>query len=44
MATGREEAAPTFETWKLRLERAEPEQLRFEIERFMECCQRWALR
>ena len=34
MATTREEAAPTFETWKLRLEQAGPDQLPAEIERF----------
>src|ERR1700693_741373 len=27
MATTREEAAPTFETWKLRLEQAEPDRM-----------------
>ena len=36
MATAREEAAPTFETWKLRLEQAAPEQLREETDRFMQ--------
>jgi enterochelin esterase-like enzyme len=34
MATAREEAAPTFETWKLRLEQAGPDQLPAEIEHF----------
>ena len=36
MATTREEAAPTFETWKLRLEGAEPEELQAEVERFIQ--------
>ena len=36
MANAREEAAPTFETWKLRLEQAAPEQLREETDRFMQ--------
>src|ERR1700684_3330175 len=36
MATTREEAAPTFETWKLRLEQAEPDRVPAEVERFMQ--------
>lgn len=36
MASVREEAAPTFETWKLRLEQAEPEVVQAEVERFMQ--------
>ena len=36
MATAREEAAPTFESWKLRLERAAPDQLQAELEQFLQ--------
>jgi enterochelin esterase-like enzyme len=36
MATAREEAAPRFETWKRRLEEAEPEQVGAEGDRFMQ--------
>ncbi len=32
----RESATPTFESWKLRIERARPEQLNAEIERFIQ--------
>jgi len=35
MATAREEAAPTFEAWKLRLEQTAPDQLQAEVERFL---------
>jgi hypothetical protein len=35
MATAREEAAPTFETWKVRLEEAEPDQMHAEVEGFL---------
>jgi 1,4-alpha-glucan branching enzyme len=36
MTTTREEAAPTFETWKLRLEQAQPDRVPAEVERFMQ--------
>jgi enterochelin esterase-like enzyme len=36
MSTTREEAAPTFPTWKRRLERAESAQLEHEVARFLE--------
>jgi enterochelin esterase-like enzyme len=36
MATTREEAAPTFETWKLRLEQAEPDRVLAEVARFIQ--------
>jgi len=36
MTTAREEAAPTFETWKQRLEQAEPDRLAEELERFQQ--------
>jgi enterochelin esterase-like enzyme len=35
MAIAREEAAPSFESWKLRLERAAPDQLQAELEQFL---------
>jgi hypothetical protein len=35
MATAREEAAPSFESWKLRLERAAPDHLQVELEQFL---------
>jgi enterochelin esterase-like enzyme len=35
MATAREEAAPTFESWKLRLERAAPDQAEAELAQFL---------
>src|ERR1700737_3852513 len=35
MATVREEAAPTFEPWKLRIERAAPDQVEAELAQFL---------
>ena len=35
MAAAREEAAPTFETWKQRLEQAAPDQLETQLEQFL---------
>jgi enterochelin esterase family protein len=35
MATVREEAAPSFDSWKQRLERAAPDQLQAELEQFL---------
>jgi len=35
MATAREDAAPSFDSWKQRLERAAPDQLRAELEEFL---------
>jgi hypothetical protein len=35
MATVREEAAPTFESWKLRIERAAPDQVETELAQFL---------
>src|ERR1700675_5089483 len=35
MATAREEAAPTFESWKLRIERAAPDHVEAELAQFL---------